>query len=134
MQRFFGLLGLMLAVAMIAAGCGGTSGQEGGVGAEDGEPEPTLGTDTAAPVDEGDGGGTASARGKEVFTQSCAGCHTLADANANGTVGPDLDDLQPDKEQVISAIEEGPGSMPENIVQGDDAEAVAEYVSAVAGQ
>ena len=32
------------------------------------------------------------AAGKAVFTSAgCAGCHTLADANAHGTVGPNLD-------------------------------------------
>jgi cytochrome c oxidase subunit 2 len=40
------------------------------------------------------GGGGGEADGKQVFTSSgCAGCHTLADAGANATVGPKLDDL-----------------------------------------
>ena len=30
--------------------------------------------------------------GKDLFTQRCGGCHTLADAGTNGTIGPDLDD------------------------------------------
>ena len=30
--------------------------------------------------------------GKELFIQACGGCHTLADAGTNGTVGPNLDD------------------------------------------
>ena len=30
--------------------------------------------------------------GKELFQQRCGGCHTLADAGTNGTIGPDLDD------------------------------------------
>jgi cbb3-type cytochrome c oxidase subunit III len=30
--------------------------------------------------------------GKKLFIQSCGGCHTLADAGTNGTVGPNLDD------------------------------------------
>jgi len=30
--------------------------------------------------------------GKLRFTQACGGCHTLADAGTNGTVGPNLDD------------------------------------------
>jgi mono/diheme cytochrome c family protein len=39
--------------------------------------------------------GLASARtGEQIFTAAgCAGCHTLAKANANGTVGPSLDEL-----------------------------------------
>ena len=30
--------------------------------------------------------------GKKLFVQACGGCHTLADAGTNGTIGPDLDD------------------------------------------
>jgi cytochrome c6 len=30
--------------------------------------------------------------GKDLFVQACGGCHTLADAGTNGTIGPDLDD------------------------------------------
>jgi cytochrome c oxidase subunit 2 len=41
----------------------------------------------------GGGGGATAADGKTVFTSSeanCASCHTLADAGANGTIGPNL--------------------------------------------
>jgi mono/diheme cytochrome c family protein len=39
--------------------------------------------------------GLAGARtGEQIFTAAgCAGCHTLAKANANGTIGPGLDEL-----------------------------------------
>src|SRR5215212_4174803 len=39
--------------------------------------------------------GLAGAKGGEqIFTAAgCAGCHTLSKANANGTIGPDLNDL-----------------------------------------
>lgn len=30
--------------------------------------------------------------GKQLFVQSCAGCHALADAGTTSTIGPDLDD------------------------------------------
>jgi cbb3-type cytochrome c oxidase subunit III len=30
--------------------------------------------------------------GKQVFVQACGGCHALADAGTNGTIGPNLDD------------------------------------------
>lgn len=49
-----------------------------------------------AAVDGGAGanGGDETAAGRQIFTASgCEACHTLADANADGTVGPDLDDL-----------------------------------------
>jgi mono/diheme cytochrome c family protein len=30
--------------------------------------------------------------GKDLFVQACGGCHALADAGTNATIGPDLDD------------------------------------------
>ena len=42
----------------------------------------------------------------------CGGCHTLADAGANGTVGPNLDDAKPAKELVITRVTKGMGAMP----------------------
>jgi cytochrome c553 len=87
---------------------------------------------------EGGGGGAgASAEDKQIFTQSCGTCHTLSDAGTSGTIGPNLDELQPDAARVTSAIENGgagTGAMPANIVTGQEAEAVAEYVSSVAGK
>jgi cytochrome c oxidase subunit II len=42
----------------------------------------------------GPGGGGGQADGKQVFTSSgCGGCHTLADAGTDATVGPKLDGL-----------------------------------------
>ena len=59
------------------------------------------------------------------------------DAGTNGSVGPNLDQLKPDKARVQSAIENGgagTGAMPANIVTGEEAEAVATYVASVAGK
>ncbi|MBB4662979.1 PQQ-binding-like beta-propeller repeat protein [Conexibacter arvalis] len=84
----------------------------------------------------GGGGGAADvAAGREVFTTNCAGCHTLADANASGTVGPNLDDLRPDEATVETTVTEGRGAMPAFGGRLDDAEiaSVAAYVAAVAG-
>jgi cytochrome c oxidase subunit II len=42
----------------------------------------------------GGGGGGGAANGKSIFTSAttnCASCHTLKDAGATGTIGPDLD-------------------------------------------
>jgi cytochrome c553 len=87
----------------------------------------------------GGGGGNASAlaEGKQIFTQSCGTCHTLKDAGTNGNVGPVLDQLKPDKARVLNAIKTGgagSGAMPANIVTGKEAQAVATYVSTVAGK
>jgi cytochrome c oxidase subunit II len=45
----------------------------------------------------GGGGGQQLAQGKQLFTANgCGGCHTLADAGANGTVGPNLNNINSD--------------------------------------
>jgi mono/diheme cytochrome c family protein len=75
--------------------------------------------------------------GKQVFeTAGCAGCHTLKDAGATGTVGPNLDDLKPSKATVAHQVEVGGGAMPSFKGQLSDAQiqAVAAYVSSVAGK
>ena len=54
----------------------------------------------------------ASAEGKTVFNSNCKSCHTLKDAGATGSVGPNLDDLQPDKATVSRQVENGGGPMP----------------------
>jgi cytochrome c6 len=109
----------------------GTTGEAGGGGG---------GEQAAGGGGQGGGGGggaTASAEGKQIFTQSCGTCHTLKDAGTSGNVGPVLDQLKPDKARVLNAIKNGgagSGAMPANIVTGSEAEAVATYVSSVAGK
>ena len=74
--------------------------------------------------------------GKSLFTSNCGGCHTLSDAGASGSVGPNLDDLQPDQATVSHQVSNGGGSMPAFAGKLTDAEitAVAAYVSSVAGR
>jgi cytochrome c oxidase subunit 2 len=51
----------------------------------------------------GEGGG-GEVDGKALFSSqetSCAGCHTLADAGATGTIGPDLDQVLADKDEAF---------------------------------
>ena len=53
------------------------------------------------------------AAGKKVFMSAgCVGCHTLADAGATGTVGPNLDEAKPPKELVVQRVTLGQGAMP----------------------
>jgi mono/diheme cytochrome c family protein len=76
--------------------------------------------------------------GKELFRQTCTSCHTLAAANARGVTGPDLDEIgEMTEERVLEAIRvggTGQKRMPAGLLEGEDAEAVAKYVAAVAGQ
>jgi mono/diheme cytochrome c family protein len=51
--------------------------------------------------------------GKKIFLQAgCKGCHTLADAGATGTVGPNLDQAKPDYRLVTARVTLGKGGMP----------------------
>lgn len=77
--------------------------------------------------------------GKQLFTAEamppCALCHTLADADATGTVGPSLDDLKPSADQVRAAVTRGVGVMPpyEDLSE-EQVDALAAYVSGAAGR
>ena len=76
-------------------------------------------------------------KGRTLFIENCAACHNLNAVNARGVTGPDLDKigkLTPDR--VLSAIKiggTGQNRMPAGLLQGKNAQAVAEYVSQVAG-
>jgi mono/diheme cytochrome c family protein len=51
--------------------------------------------------------------GKAVFSSAgCGACHTLKAAGASGTVGPNLDELKPSHDAVVSQVEHGGGGMP----------------------
>ena len=54
--------------------------------------------------------------GKQLFVEQaqpgCGVCHSLADANARGIVGPNLNQLSPSLAQVENAIAQGVGAMP----------------------
>jgi cbb3-type cytochrome c oxidase subunit III len=114
-RRAAALLLVPVAAALLAAGCG-TGGKAG----------------------HGD-----VQNGKKLFSSTCAACHTLAAANAQGKVGPNLDDAfagpRADKfkqssiqDIVLDQIRFAQGKMPSNLVRGQDAKDVAAYVASVA--
>jgi mono/diheme cytochrome c family protein len=69
----------------------------------------TAATTSAAPAaPQGD-----PVAGKGVFESAgCSGCHTLKEANATGTVGPNLDELKPPYARIVHQVEVGGGPMP----------------------
>jgi mono/diheme cytochrome c family protein len=71
--------------------------------------------------------------GKQLFTTTCGGCHTLKDAGTSGQVGPDLDQLKPGYDEVSKQVENGGGGMPAGLLSGDDLNAVAGYVATATG-
>jgi mono/diheme cytochrome c family protein len=85
-------------------------------------------------------------RGAVIFLDHCSGCHTLATVGAEGsatsikdrlkTNGPNFNFRKEDVEQVLYAIHNGGFSgaiMPENIVLGGEARAVAEFLAKYSG-
>ncbi|HWF32733.1 MAG TPA: cytochrome c [Solirubrobacteraceae bacterium] len=85
-------------------------------------------------------------RGAVLFREHCSGCHTLSIVGAQGsatsiknrvrTNGPNFNIREEKPEQVLYAIENGGFSgaiMPENIVLGDDAKAVANFLGKYSG-
>jgi mono/diheme cytochrome c family protein len=90
----------------------------------------TTGTTTAA-------GGDLVAQGKSVFQKAgCVSCHTLKDAGAAGTVGPNLDQAKPPKSLVVDRVTNGKGAMPpfKGQLSAAEIDAVAAYVSTVSGK
>ena len=85
--------------------------------------------------------------GAQLFAARCAGCHTLGAAGTHGsatkvndrerTDGPNLDQRKEDLNSVLFAIRNGGFSgaiMPQDIVVGKEAEAVAKFLAKYAGQ
>jgi mono/diheme cytochrome c family protein len=88
----------------------------------------------------------AQQRGRRLFAETCAYCHTLNAANAAGRTGPNLDVLIPQASGgtpkngeafVLTALESGYagryGQMPAHLFQGREAQEVASFVAAAAG-
>jgi len=75
--------------------------------------------------------------GKVVFIGSagCIGCHTLTDAGASGSVGPNLDAAKPAYDKVAAQVTNGGGGMPpfKGTLTEQQIQDVAAYVSSVAG-
>jgi mono/diheme cytochrome c family protein len=88
----------------------------------------------------------ANYRGAVLFRDHCSGCHTLGAVGAQGsatsikdrvrTNGPNFNQRKENVQQVLYAIRNGGFSgaiMPENIVVGDDAKAIAAFLAKYSG-
>ena len=78
--------------------------------------------------------------------QRCSGCHTLKTAGTQGSAvkpnkreykdGPNFDQRKEERDQILYAIRNGgfsSGPMPQNIVVGEDAEKVADFIAKYSG-
>jgi mono/diheme cytochrome c family protein len=102
-------LALLAVLALVAAGC---SDSKPGGDVVSPVPGNQLVTVAAPTVPAAYANGDPVA-GKALFTsKGCAACHTLKDAGATGTVGPNLDQLQPTLPAVVHQVIHGGGAMP----------------------
>ena len=91
---------------------------------------------------------SADRRGADLFYERCSGCHSLDAANSYGskapgalqggerTNGPNFNVRKEQRDDVLYAIRNGGFSgaiMPANIVVGEDAEAVADFLAKYSG-
>ena len=92
----------------------------------------TTSSGTTTPAAQGN-----AAAGKQIFlSQPCGGCHTLKDAGTTGTVGPNLDQLKPPYDKVVTQVTNGGAVMPpfKGKLSPQQIKDVAAYVSSVAGK
>jgi cytochrome c551 len=87
---------------------------------------------------------------RNLFQTNCGSCHTLARGGTDGVVGPNLDErlagaagpakdesgVKANEDRVLNAIHNGfgGGAMPAGILQGSEADTVANFVARVAGR
>ena len=71
--------------------------------------------------------------GKDLFLNkgNCSMCHVLADAQSSGMIGPNLNELRPEKMIIINVVTNGIGVMPPlgGVLSSEEIEAIAHYVS-----
>ena len=93
---------LLLAGALLAAGCGGGKT------------------------------GSSSNGAKVFASAGCGGCHTLSAAKSNGQTGPNLDQAKPSYDSVVRQVSNGGGGMPSfsGRLDTDQIRAVASFVAA----
>ncbi len=144
---------LFAVVGLVAAGCGGeeevtpspqtvsgktTPAHTTSTSTTTTTPAPTTSTSTSTTTTTTPAPAGNAAAGKTVFTGSagCSGCHTLADAGATGTVGPNLDQLKPPYDKVVTQVTNGGAVMPafKSTLTPQQIADVAAYVSSVAGK
>src|SRR5689334_6379000 len=86
-------------------------------------------------------------RGAEIFDMHCSACHTLAVVGAEGSAvkpndreykdGPNFNVRKEKKADILYAIRNGgfsSGPMPQDIVVGSEAQAVADFVAKYSGR
>lgn len=114
MKKFLTIISMLLIASLALVACGG--------GDDNASNNNTSNTNT--------GGSTASSNvdPEKVFAANCSSCHG---ANLEGGAGPKLADVgsRLTKEEILNVIQNGKGFMGANIIVGDEADAVATWLS-----
>lgn len=98
------LLGIVFGASLVLAACGGGGGEES--------------TETSS-------GGVDP---EKIVNNKCTSCHG---GNLEGGMGPALDKIgaELNKDQILEVIQNGKGQMPAGLIEGEEAEAVAEWLA-----
>ena len=85
--------------------------------------------------------------GAALFVEHCSGCHTFSAAGTEGSAtkvktrenkdGPNFNQRKESADDVLYAIENGgfsSGPMPQNIVTGEDAQKIADFIAKYSGK
>jgi cytochrome c551 len=109
------LLTMLMGTALVLglAACGGNDNDN-----DNGKDNDNNGTETAT-----------SDAGAKIFDQKCSSCHG---GDLTGGMGPNLTKVgsKYSKDEILNIIKNGKGQMPANVVSGDDANQVAEWLAA----
>lgn len=126
------LMAVLLGTLLVLGACGG--GNDDAQEPADTEDEATEETtDDAAETDDAtddaaeEGGSVDASAAEELYKQSCASCHG-ADLSGQGSF-PSLKGTGLSAEEIETIILEGRGSMPAQLLTGDDAKTVAEWLA-----
>ncbi|TFE03902.1 cytochrome c551 [Jeotgalibacillus salarius] len=98
-------LGVALGSAVLLGACGGGEEEATDTGSSAGEMDP-----------------------EEIFIGNCSGCHG---DNLEGASGPNLQEVgsRLSQDEILNVIQQGQGSMPAGLIEGEEAEVVAEWLS-----
>jgi mono/diheme cytochrome c family protein len=118
-RRPIATIAIAATLAAIPLACGGTD-----------EDTTTEGRSTPQPAEAEQPLSPSEQHGMEIFVAKCGSCHTLDAAGTQGAIGPNLDEAEVDEAGILEQIEHGGGSMPANLVSGQDAKDVAAFVAA----
>ncbi|MGE6754502.1 cytochrome c551 [Rossellomorea sp. NPDC071047] len=97
------LLGIVFGASLVLAACGG--------GGEESTETSSGGVDP-----------------EKIVNNKCTSCHG---GNLEGGMGPALNKIGADlnKDQILEVIQNGKGQMPAGLIEGEEAEAVAEWLA-----